>query len=287
MYKRQGVANANNFAYKGANSDYSDKFDLFVVKASGGLAVQGDLDDPESAEGLGIGAAVTVGVNLDVLPVDKIGPIDLSKMDLFVSFMSYNIDQDFDDTNIEGDLSHFAVSGRYQIVDGVEFIPGSMLKWGGVFLHTGFQKSSSKITAIQSIADDNISVGAGAGAYITNTTASFDIEASTLSVPIEVSTYIRAAYVFTLFGGAGFDIVNGTSDASLNAGGTVSGTGATSTYAATVSANESDSGEADVTNMRVFGGMQFNLPLFRVYAQMNSGIGNDLIGLNVGAKILW
>ena len=33
-----GMANANNFVYKGANSDYSDNFDIFVVKASGAVS---------------------------------------------------------------------------------------------------------------------------------------------------------------------------------------------------------------------------------------------------------
>lgn len=283
-----GIANANNFAYKGTNSDYSDKFDLFMIKGSTGIAVQGDIRDPESAEGIGLGAAVTAGLNLDFLPVDKIGPVELKKLDLFVSFMSSNIDRDFDKTNVEGDLSHFAVTGRYQIIEGKEFIPGSLLKWGGVFLHTGFQSSTSKITATSEIEDDNIGTdGDAATADITDSTATFEIEADTWSIPIELSTYIRAAYVFTLFGGVGADIVQGSTDVSLDAGGTITGTGASSGYTASVDASESDSGDADVTNMRVFGGVQFNIPLFRLYAQMNSGIGNDLIGLNLGAKILW
>lgn len=281
-----GLANANNFAYKGMTSDYADIFDYFMVRAAGGLAVDGDLSDPESASGVGIGASVTAGINLDLLPVDKIGPIDLSKMDLMVSFMSYNLDQEVEDSTLEGDISNFAVMARYQIFEGKDFIPGYLLQWGGIFLHTGFQRSSSEISFTQTFSDDNVEVG-GSTATFTNSSAKFAIESATTSIPIEVSTFLRAAYVFTLYGGAGFDLVSGSTDVSLKAGGTTIGSGAANNYQATIQASESDSGDADATNMRAFAGLQFNVPFVRLYAQMNQGIGNDLVGINLGAKILW
>jgi hypothetical protein len=281
-----GLANANNFAYKGITSDYSDAFDYFMVRGAGGLAVDGDLDKPESASGVGVGASVTVGINLDVLPVDKIGPIDLSKMDLFVSFMGYDLDQEIEESKLEGEISNFSVMARYQIIEGKDFIPGYLLQWGGVFLHTGFQKSSSEISFTQSFEDQTVESGSNTASF-GDTTAKFSIETSTMAIPVEVSTFIRAAYVFTLYGGAGFDLVSGSTDVGLAAKGTASGTGIATGYSADIVASESDSGDADATNMRAFAGLQFNVPLFRLYAQMNTGLGNDLVGFNLGAKILF
>lgn len=279
-----GIANATGFAYKGLDSDYADNFDYFMVRGGGGVAVQGDMDKPESAEGFGIGAAATIGVNLDLLPVDKIGPVDLSKMDLFVSFMSYSIDQSFDESTAEGDLSHFAVMARYQIMDGKEFVPGSILEWGGLFLHTGFQRSSFEASMTTKFDDEVVDLGGGVNGTFGSSSAKFSIETTNTAIPVEISTYLRAAYVFTLFGGAGFDIVSGSTDVDLSAGGKItSGTD----YEADIAASESDSGKADATNFRAFGGLQFNLPFFRVYFQMNKGLGNDLLGANLGAKILW
>lgn len=278
-----GIANSTNFAYKGLNSDYSDIFDFFMLRAGGGIAVQGDMSEPEKAEGIGLGASVTVGVNLDLLPVSKIGPIDLSKMDLFVSFASLDQEQDLEETNTDVELSHFAVSARYQIVDEKDIIPGTLLQWGGVHLHTGFQKSSIKGTITQKFDDQVVDLGSGQTATFGNSSAKFQLESSTFSIPIEVSTFLRAGYVFTFFGGAGLDIVSGSTDVSIGANGTATGTG----YTANISADESDSGEAEATNMRAFGGLQFNIPFVRLSLQMNKGLGNDLLGVNFGAKILW
>ncbi len=279
-----GIANANGFAYKGLGSDYSDIFSYFMVRAAGGLAVQGDLDDAESAEGIGIGAALTAGLNLDLLPIDKVGPIDLSKLDVFFSFMSYNVDQDLDESKAEGDISSLGVMARYRILDGIDFIPGSLLSWGGVFVHTGFQRSSFELDLTQSFNDETVSISGGQTASFSNSSAKFNLESTTTTIPVEVSTYLRAGYIFTLFGGAGFDLVTGSTDASLTAGGTASGTAG---YTADISANESDSGDADPTNLRAFGGLQFNIPFVRLALQLNKGLGNDLFGVNFGAKILW
>ncbi|MBT4792784.1 MAG: hypothetical protein HON90_14510 [Halobacteriovoraceae bacterium] len=283
-----GVANASGFAYKGLGSDYSDNFDIFMVRVGGGLAVQGDLETPESAEGVGFGAAATIGINLDLLPINKVGPIDLSKMDLFVSFMSYDTEQDLDSGTGEFDISHFGLMARYHLIDSISFIPGGVLKWGGIFLHTGLQRSSMKAKLSQTFENETVDVSGGFTADLVNTSAVFTLESTNTTIPVEVSTYLQAAYVFTFFGGLGFDLVTGGTDVDLTAGGTAQGsTGPTSGFQATITANESSSGDADATNFRGFVGAQFNIPFFKIYAQMNKGLGNDQIGVNLGAKILW
>lgn len=279
-----GIANSTNFAYNGVGSDYSDIFTYASVKVGGGLAAQGDIDDTESAEGFGIGGGVTVGLNLDLLPVDKIGFIEFNKMDLFVSFMSYNADQDMgDDSTAEGDLSSFAVMARYQVIEGKDFFPGYMLEWGGVHLHTGFRRSSMNLNLTTSFEDTQVDVS-GESANLGDSQVEFDLDSTVTTIPIEVSTYMRMAYVFTLYGGLGFDIVSGSTDINLDAGGTVSGS---NSYSADIAANENGSGDADTTNFRGFAGLQLNVPFVRIYAHVNKGLGNDLLGVNAGLKILW
>ena len=280
-----GMANSNSFAYKGLDSDYSDKFTYFMVKGGAGAAVQGDMDDAESAEGIGIGAAVTAGINLDLLPIDKIGPVELNKMDLMVSLMSWDLDETSEDTTIKGDLGHFSVMARYQIMEGQDIVPGYMLEWGGVFLHTGFHRQSFEAKITQSFEDEQVEISGGQTATFGDASATFSLETATNTIPVEVSTYLRAAYVFTFFGGAGFDIVSGSTDVDLGASGRIDGD--SSTYYADISASESDSGDADATNFRAFGGIQFNLPFVRVTTHFNKGLGNDLFGANVAVKILW
>jgi hypothetical protein len=279
-----GLANANSFAYKGLDSDYSDKFTYFMVRGGAGAAVQGDVEKPESAEGVGIGASVTAGINLDLLPVDKIGPVELSKMDLMVSLMSYDLDQDQNNTNMKGEISHFSVMARYQLMEATTIFPGYMLEWGGLFLHTGLHTQSFDAKVTQSFKDEVVDTGGGQTATFGDASAVFSLETATTTIPVEISTYLRTAWAFTFFGGAGFDIVSGSTDVDLTAGGTASGT---SGYSAQIQASESDSGDADATNFRAFGGLQFNLPFFRVTTHVNKGLGNDLLGVNASVKILW
>jgi hypothetical protein len=279
-----GLANANSFAFKGLDSDYSDKFTYFMVRGGVGAAIEGEMDKPEKASGVGVGAAVTAGINLDILPVDKIGPVDLSKMDLMVSIMSYDLDQDNKDTNIKGEIGHFSVMARYQIMEGKDIFPGHMLEWGGLFLHTGFHRQSFDASLTSQFKDQQVDVG-GVDATFGDSSAVFKLKTSTNTIPFEVSTYLRTIWALTFFGGAGFDIVSGSTDVDLSASGTVSG--GTNDYAANIVAAESDSGDADATNFRAFGGLQFNLPFFRVTTHVNKGLGNDLIGVNAAIKILW
>lgn len=280
-----GVANANGFSYRGLTSDYSDKFDFFMVRAAGGVAVEGDIDEPESASGFGIAANATVGLNLDLLPIDKIGFIELDKLDIFMSFMSQSLDQDAGDGTVEGDISSFGVMARYHLIEGKDFVGGNMLSWGGVFVHTGIQRSSFEIDLTQAFDDETVEVS-GQDATFGDSSASFTLESTNFAIPVEVSTYIRMAWALTFFGGAGFDIVSGSTDVELNASGSVEGsTGGT--YRTDISASDSDSGDADATNFRAFVGGQLNLPFFRVFVHANKGLGNDLLGVNLGAKILW
>jgi len=277
-----GIANANGFTYAGMGSDYSDDFSLFMVRGAFGGSVSGDLDNPGGADGFGFGAATTVGVNLDLLPVDKIGPIDLSKMDLFVSFMSYSVDQDSGNSSFTGDTSHFGIMARYQLVDTKDILPGYMLEWGGVQLHTGFQRSSFDLNMSTRFDNQTVDIGPETGTF-GNAGATFAIESSSTTIPIEVSTFLRAAYVFTFYAGAGFDIVSGSSDVGLVSSGTFTSTN----YSADINAGETGSGDADATNFRAFGGFQFNIPLVRLYAHVNKGLGSDLIGAHFGAKFTW
>lgn len=282
-----GMANSNSFAQVGLGSDYSDHFDYGVIKLAAGTAFQGDADkisdDPGTAEGVGLGAAATFGINLDVLPIDKIAFIDLTKLDLFVSLGMLDQDSESDDLEIDGKINYFSVMGRYRLMDEVDIVPGNMLKWGGLHLHTGIQRSSFEAKLTKRFDDEVVDVGGGNTATITDTSAVFDIDTTTTTIPVEVSTYLRTIWALTFYGGGGFDFVTGSTKAKLNAVGTATGTG----YASNITATESDTGDADPTNFRAFAGIQVNVPFVRVFAQVNKGLGNDLNGANLGVKVLW
>jgi hypothetical protein len=278
-----GMANANAFAMKGQNSDYAENFTHFVFKPSFGVALDGDMDKPENAAGVGLGGALTVGLNLDMLPVDKIGSIEMKDLDLFISFMNYDVDQTQDDTTFAGELSSFGIFARYRFMEGKDIFPGYMMEWGGIHLHTGVQRSKMGIKLTQSFKDQTVTSG-GTTAQFGDSSAVFNIDTTTTSIPLEISTYMRMLYVFTLYTGFGLDYNIGDGEVGLNASGAVS-SGATEV--ATIAASETGTGDAQATNFRGFLGLQFNVPFVRLYVHVNKGLGNDLFGANFGAKIAY
>ena len=157
-----------------------------------------------------------------------------------------------------------------------------MIHWGGVSLHTGLQRSKFSASLLKEFDDVDVDTG-GNTATITDTVATFDINSEVTSIPIEVSTSIRMLWALTMYGGAGFDLVSGSTEVDLEATGQGTGTG----YTTNISATENGDGDADATNFRAFAGLQLNIPFVRVYTHINKGLGNDLIGANAGIKILY
>lgn len=289
----EGISNANAFAYKGSTSEYADIIDLMSFKVSGGVAVDGDLSDAESADGIGFGASVTAGINLDILPVSKVGPIDLKKMDLFVTFLNYNLDQSSDSIDSEGELSAFGVFGRYHLIDSRSIAGDYLVKWGGIHLHTGFMRSKMNIEVTNGFSDEEFEDDSGPTTVygkFTNGQANFEIDSQVTAIPVEVSTYLRLLYVFTLYGGAGFDYMLGKTDIDFSAGGNLQGgivSADDNDWTGTMSANEGGDGSPQATNFRAFAGVQFNIPFVRLYAQLNKGLGSNLVGTNLGLKIIY
>lgn len=282
----EGISNSNVMTYKGMGTDYADNFSLFTIKASGGAGVQSDgldFEDTDKLEGIAAGGTVTIGLNLDLLPVDKIGAIEFKKLDLFFNFMSYSLDQELDSFNFKGDISAMGFFARYRLIDPVDIVPGYMLEWGGLHLHTGLQRSSMNLNLSQNFKGQETS-----GSYTVNYDADavFDIDSSVTSIPVELSTYLRAAYVFTLYGGAGFDMNMGNTDVTLDGDGdlTEDGSGA---KVGDVVADGEGSGSPVATNFRAFAGLQFNVPFVRVYAQANKMLGQDVVSAQLGAKFSW
>lgn len=284
----KGISNASSVAGSGT-SDYSDKFEYFVIKPSFGLGVAADsFSAPETSAGVGFTGNLVFGINLNLLPVDKLGPVEFKKMDLFVNYFSYNLDYDMGDGAFAGDLNSFGIMARYHIFEPEEGWNEGLFQWAGLFVHTGFQTSSAKLefsTPIELGAD--ISTPSGQTGNVQNAQVAFSIENSITRIPVEVSTYAKVLYAFTIFGGLGFDIASGNTDIDLNSSGNLMLTSPNTANIGTLTMDESNSGEPEATNFRAFFGSQLNLPFFRLYGQMQKPLGQDSIGTNFGLKIIW
>jgi hypothetical protein len=282
----EGISNAVAIAGAGA-TDYSDKFTYFVVKPSLGVGVAAEsISDTETAGGIGFTGNMVIGLNMDLLPVDKIGPIELDKLDVFVNVYSHNVDQDAgDDGTFEGEVGSFGIMARYHLIE--EAGASWLGQWGGVYLHTGFQRTTMdlKFSTPIDITDD-IDVS-GNTANIQNANARFEMESAITTIPIEASTYLRFLYVFTLYGGLGMDINMGSTDVNLISSGDMILTSAGNANLGNIGINDKNSGEPESLGFRGFAGLQLNIPFVRLYAQFQKALGTDAVGTNFGVKVLW
>ena len=298
----EGMANSSVMAGKGIGSDYSSYMDVFLVGA--GVGVGADMKkskDPESdLSGIGIAPGVVVGLNLGVLPVNRIFGIEANRLNVYANFMSFGKDQDFDKSSASIDMTAIGAHVRYEWIRprGNKFFG-----WGGVKIHTGYEYNKTDL-AFTSKINESISVDDGAGGTVSSTingTPEATIKVATHSIPLEVSTDVRFLYVLSMYTGLGVDFNFGQAkgDGALNAGsspvcsttnvGGQGDCGAGESQAGTVSpeANIDATGKVSTLLTRGFVGVQFNIPLVRVFVQADKAFGNDLIGATAGLRIAY
>lgn len=297
------MAEAISISTAGQGSDYANLFDIFVLSinpiAVGASVDLNNLDNADSG-GVALSPAMTLGVNLDVLPVDKIAGVELKDFDLFFSYFSQKNDKllDEDGTTIGGEITNFATHVRYKWKPGASAL-GGLFAWNGVQLHTGYRFAKNKLDARFDITDiDPIDLdadGDGTNDFqmnINNAFASASIESTSHTIPVEISTAARVLYLFTFYSGLGFDYnLKSESEIGVNTGGTIAseanagGTG--TTVSGSIAAGESATGDGSATNFRGFFGVQANLWALKVGAQVQKSLSNDTLAVNVGAKIAW
>lgn len=292
------MANAISVSTSGQGSDYANLFDIFVVGVNPiAIGAEIDLNDVDNAQsaGIALSPSMTVGVNLDVLPIDKIAGVELKDFDLFFSYFSQKNDKmiDEDGTTVGGEISNFATHIRYKWVPEKSVL-GGLFKWNGVQLHTGYRFAKNKLSASYDLGTvDPVSIdpdGAGGAPSIdlglTNAITTASIESSSHTIPVEISTAARALYLFTFYTGLGFDYnLKSESEIDVTASGNVSTSDGQ--VSGTIVSNQGADGEGSATNFRGFFGLQANLWALKIGAQVQKSLSNDTLAFNVGAKIAW
>jgi hypothetical protein len=238
---------------------------------------------------------VSVGLNLGMLPVDKVFGVDLDKLDVVTSFMSYNSELDAGESNFNGELSTFSLMFRYRFLEDVAVVPGKMVHWGGLHLHAGFRRSTMKASVSQNLGNftqtENVGGIGDIDFNVNNMVVNFDIDNQVNVIPIEVSSYVRLAWAFTVYGGVGADIMLGDGKMNLTANGDMDAAGGGGTMTADISSTAINGSGDAVSGGRAFLGFQLNLPFVRlldlsIHRSLFSQ--NDSFGVQARViKVLW
>jgi hypothetical protein len=291
----EGMANSSVMAGKGIGSDYASNMDVILIGA--GVGVGADLEKNKEADtdmsGLGVQGGLVIGTNLGWMDTQKILGLETNKLNLYFNFLAFNTDQDLGDTKAKIDMTSFGVHASYDWIKGNN---SKLWGWGGVKVHTGYEYNKTKLRFDSSIEED-ISVTESGGTYAANLRANpfATIDASSHSIPIEISSSVRFLYLLSLYGGLGMDYNIGSAEGKgdLNSGGstpvTCSGTCPGGSTAGTIETTANIDGKADVSPFlfRGFAGLQVHLPYVVIFGQVDKALGNDLVGATAGLRFVY
>lgn len=306
----KGMANSAAISTKGAGVDYATNMDIFLVGIGAGVGLDtggSSFDNLENAAGIGINMSLMAGLNLGLFQLGEVGPINLDKIDVYLNFFSADI-PDVED-NIKGKFTSFGLHAQYKIIDPKNIGFGA-LAWRGVDLTTGFDYNSLKLTVTETFNEDlgqsTITLN-DTGTPATSLYADVDqkftgnaelgADIGVFTMPVEVSTAGRLLWFLTGFVGLGADFTLGSASNISNVTGQIVGDAAVKNGTGVQSGTDKVSADAKLDlgdkqgpsflGLRGFVGMQIEMGVVFIYAQLNKGLTNDTIGANFGVRAGW
>jgi hypothetical protein len=294
----EGMADSSAISGKGIGSDYASGMQVLMVGVGAGVGADLEKDKTTDSDlsGVGVQPALVIGANLGFLDAQKILGLDTSKLNVYLSGMSYNLERKLgkeDKDEISAKLTSLGVHFSYDWIKGNN---SKLFGWGGVKIHTGYEYSSSKYrftTRINETVNSDVGSGATIDGSLTGTPEA-SIDVTTHSIPIEISSSVQFLYLFSLYGGLGADFNMGEAKGSgaINAQQstlTCNGGPCNGTQTATVAPTANIDGKGKVTPFwaRAFLGVQINLPYTRIFVQADKPFGNEVVGATAGLRFVY
>jgi hypothetical protein len=271
------MADAQALATKGMGVDYASNFDKLMVGYSLGTGVssggatfgKGGQEMPDY--GFSFQMAATAGLNLGVLSGGEGFP---SRIVLFAHGMTL-------DTSGDTFGAHLLNYGGHVQLRLIKPKDAEVVAWGGLALTAGFEHAEYRLDLQQGMPI----AAPGSGVDATwDATGDYVMKAWSDSIPLEISTNLRI-FVATAFVGAGMDYNTGSATTAMELSGPIEADAPGGPYTigeATVSTIQS--GAPGPSYPRVFGGLQLNIFMMKLYGQVNAGL-DEGFGGHAGVRI--
>jgi hypothetical protein len=283
----RSFGDAQGFTTRGLGVDYGSNVRYLEIGVAASAALNGNSavveGDTRTQPIAGVSGNLTVmaGLNLGAFGV----PVTLFA-NYFKSSGAY---REFD-----ARLDNFGVHAQLKLFGSRdESIWSLLVRWGGLDITTGFDHSHMVLQLARDF-DRNIPIGDGqsvSGEVDLQSRGNLRLDMRTSSIPLEVTTNIRFLYVLSAYLGGGFDWqVGGGSDLTVNLDGKLTGRVPSANATAdlgtmTVAVHESASPSAG--RVRGIVGLQANVFLLKVFAQLNVAPSPFLSSIGFGARLVW
>lgn len=271
------MADANVLAAKGMGVDYGSDMQRFAFGGAFGTAVNGagaaieggDGALPEAGFALQIG--LMAGLNLGAFSPKESA---LRRFKIYVNGMSATTER----APFSGTFLNYGAHAQIKIVKGGDKTDG--VRWGGLDFTGGYEYSSYTLALSQELPVEQ-------DPMVWNATGTYSITAESQSLPAELSTNLHI-FVVTAFLGAGFDYnLSGTASSTIGVEGPIEvSVNGEKQNAGTAAASLTGSGVASPYTPRAFVGLQADIFMVHVYAQMNVTL-DESVGGHVGVRVVF
>jgi hypothetical protein len=297
----RNFGDAQSFTSKGLGVDYASEATYFEIGGSASFALGMDRTyQPGSTQGfpiqgVGLNATAMAGVSLGFLKI----PVMVFGNWMQVPTQRYgSMSGSLDNWGLHAQLRLWGPSRKGSVLK-------TLVRWGGIAITTGFDSSHMGLGVSQAVSSNFSipnSVTNGVNVDVTGPTgtltgaasgdAVFNIDMTTRSIPVEVTTSVRLLTLLTAYGGLGFDWqLGGGSNLDLKMNANmfanipgVAGPQSLGTALVHASANVAPS----PAKIRGILGAQVNLWLLRLFTQINvANTSPVMASLAVGARLAY
>ena len=211
----RSFANATSFASRGVGVDYAPLFHNAEIGFTANLAAAVDGLDPDEDPAAGIAPNLALMAGLSF---ERWGHPELA---LYGHGMHRGASLD----GLSGSISNVGVHGQYHLFYPRADASSLLFLWSGIHLTAGVEYSRWSFSLGRSLSRDFEIAGDTASTSMTaDATGTFDLSASSLTIPIELTTSARIAYFAGIYAGVGVDFQTGKAKANATLNGTLTGT---------------------------------------------------------------
>lgn len=225
----RSFANATSFSNRGVGVDYASNSDRAIVGAAVNVAVATDLTGDLPSAGAAANLTLMAGLNLRKW--------NHPELTAYANTFWRSAAND----NLHGSI--FSVGGhlQYKLFTPTQGWKKLLVQWGGIDFTSGLEIAHWGYGLRGDISTD-FDVTNDAGDMTTTITAStgghLDLSATTVTLPVEVTTNARLLYVLSAYTGFGLDFQAGSSSLDIGVAGAMTGTRPGMTEAETIGSIE-------------------------------------------------
>lgn len=252
-------ARATSFSNRGLGVDYASNSERAVIGLGVNLAVAADLSGELPSVGAAANATLMAGMNLR-----RWGHPELT---VFGNGFARSASTD----HLHGRIASVGGHVQYKLFTPTRGLARLLVQWGGLDLTTGVEVArwSYGLRGDVSTAFDLHGAGGSTAAIEAAAAGNIDLSATTVTVPLEVTTNLRLLYVASLYLGLGLDAQLGAARLDLGLSGSLAEVrpdGTAETIAGVAVTGAGDRGPARV-GYHALVGVQANLWRLKLFAQ--------------------